>query len=354
MNEEAKLQSIDILSSPEFKSPGWGEKLREAFGYVRPFQCLQIEVTSACVGGCEYCPRHSRRSSWKSRHMSKETFASLWPLLRLAQRAHLQGWGEPFAHPGFFELAAFAKKAGASVSTTSSGIIMDEEIGEKIALSGMDVVAFSLAGTDSHSNSIRSEISFDRVRESANILKKKIRELGRGPEIHLAYILLADRLEAARKLPETMEQFGADMAVVSTLDFISRPSDSKWAILPHEFEKIEKAREILEEAASAAEARDKFIYFALPEKDARHEFGCRENAAKTLYVDAEGNFSPCVYLNVPSADPDRRRKIFGNAKSEEPLKMWNSEEWRAFRDRLRDANPDPVCADCPKRSEREG
>ena len=353
MKGEKLDKDAGVLKRPEFKAPGWGEKFKEAlFGSVRPFQCMQIEVTSVCGNSCEYCPRHSHRGSWKSRHMKAETFAALWPLLRLAQRAHLQGWGEPFANPFFFDFAAFARKAGASVSTTSSGAIMNESLAEKIALSGMDIVAFSLAGADGASNSIRKGISFERLRESVGILKRKIRELGRGPEIHIAYILLADRMDSALKLPDVLEEFDANLAVVSTLDYISEPADSKWAILPWELDKIEKAREILEKASADAEARDRFIYFALPEKNAGHELGCRENAAKTLYVDADGDLSPCVYLNVPSSAPNSRRKVFGNAATMDPLKLWKSDDWRSFRSRLKGLDPDPVCIECPKRCEK--
>nr|MDE5832759.1 SPASM domain-containing protein [Desulfovibrio sp.] len=199
--------------------------------------------------------------------------------------------------------------------------------------------------------SIRRGISFERVCESAAILKRKIREIGRGPEIHIAYIMLADRMEAALKLPRIMAKIDADLAVISTLDYISHPSHEKWAILPRDKAAIEKARGILEKISRKAEADGRFIHFALPAENVVHENGCRENALKTLYIDADGFLSPCVYLNPPFAAQKARRKVFGDANAVDPLVLWNGEEWKNFRSLLRDRNPDPVCRSCPKRDE---
>lgn len=341
------------LSNPAFKPPGLIEKFLEALlGGSRPFDCVQIEVSSHCPGACAYCPRDALRSSWRPRSISRETVARLWPILRRAQRAHLQGWGEPLSHPDFFDLAKFAARAGAAVSTTSCGVSMNDELAARIIESDIDAIAFSLAGCDEKSNAIRGNLPFAKVCENIKLLRRKIREAGRGPKIHLAYILLGDRLDAATGLPALLRDIEADAAVVSSLDYLAKPEHAKWAILPGEKEKIAKAESILR-AARAEAARDgREIYYGLPSEDASPEGGCRENAAKTLYIDADGNLSPCVYLNVPAVDP--RRLIFGNANEIEPLTAWRGEDWRDFRARLADKDPHPACARCPKRTEIAG
>ena len=66
-----------------FPEPGFWETLRESFfGTRRPFDCLQVEVTSRCPGRCTYCPRTILQEKWLSRDMEMETFSRLWPLLR--------------------------------------------------------------------------------------------------------------------------------------------------------------------------------------------------------------------------------------------------------------------------------
>ena len=119
----------DPLADPAFRAPGFLERLRDAvLGAQRPLDCLQVEVTSRCGGRCTYCPHTTEAATWKSRHMEDEVFAALWPLLRGAQRAHLQGWGEPLLHPRFLDYVALARKAGCAVSSTSCGLRMDAEL----------------------------------------------------------------------------------------------------------------------------------------------------------------------------------------------------------------------------------
>lgn len=358
----------DPLADPAFRAPGFLERLREAFlGDPRPLDCLQVEVTSLCAGRCIYCPHTTESATWKSRHMPDEVFAALWPLLRGARRAHLQGWGEPLLHPRFLDYVALARKAGCAVSSTSCGLRMDAALARRLAESGMDLLAFSLVGTDEASNDARAGVPFARVRESVRQIRKAIGDAGRPAdreplEIHFAYLLLADRMEAARGLPALMEELDVEMAVVSTLDYLALSGQAQLAFAPHEREKIAAARGILESIAAEADARGRIIHFALPGADAVADAGgCRENVARTCYVDADGKISPCVYLNVPDngatpsgappADHSRRR-VFGDVRAEAPWDIWKKPEFAAFREALVRNAPDPACLACPKRFER--
>lgn len=192
----------DPLRNPAFRAPGLGERLRELLlGERRPLDCVQVEVTSCCAGRCVYCPHTTQAAFWRSRHMPDAVFAALWPLLRRSGRAHLQGWGEPLLHPRFFDFAALARKAGCQVSSTSCGLCMDADLAARIVQSGMDMLAFSLAGTDAASNAARSGVPFERVCEAVRLVRaaqhasdaRKETAL----EVHLAYLLLADRIDAA-------------------------------------------------------------------------------------------------------------------------------------------------------------
>ncbi|WP_273522498.1 radical SAM protein [Mailhella massiliensis] len=339
---------VEALFS-QFRAPGLWQDIREFF-HPRGMECLQVEVTSCCMGKCVYCPHTTRADVWKSRHMSPETFAALWPVLCRTGRVHLQGWGEPFLNPYFMDFVSLARRAGCAVSTTTCGMRMDEELALRIVESGMDIVAFSLTGTDEAGNAARAGVPFSRVEEAVRTLQKVRREKNAVHlEIHLAYLMLASQVEGVRGLPELMDEWGVHAAVVSTMDYIPSPDMAHEAFAPHEREKIEAARVVLEETGAKVRASGRDFYASLPAPEPAP--CCRERAHRTMYVDAEGRISPCVYLNVPLDEKDERRTVFGSVDEESPVQIWEKPEYAAFRAAVQTAEPPSACVSCAKRFE---
>jgi MoaA/NifB/PqqE/SkfB family radical SAM enzyme len=281
--------------------------------------------------------------------MDMDTFGRLWPLMRRSGRVHLQGWGEPLLNPAFFGMADLARKAGAQVSTTTCGLSMNPELALRIVASGIDVVAFSLTGTDAASNAARRGVDFERVCDAVSTLQNVRRErMGVHLEIHFAYLMLASNIDAVRGLPALMQRLGAHAAVISTLDYIPEPGMEVEAFQPHESEKLARAGAVL--AAAAAEARRLGLQFhyELPDPAAAGR-DCRENVGRSLFVSADGAVSPCVYVNIPAAVADPKRRIFGNVRATDPIEIWEAPEFRRFRERLAGGDPDVPCQGCPKR-----
>lgn len=334
------------LHPSHFKHPGFIQKLSEILigRTKRPLDVVQVEVTSACMGECTYCPHTTQNGIWKSRHLDPDTMAALWPLFQKADQVHLQGWGEPFLHPHFFDFVEFAINSGCRVSTTTCGLIMNEKIATQIINSGIDVIAFSLTGTDQLSNSVRKKIDFNHVCNNIKTLKSHIYRNGYGPQIHIAYLMLADRIDAVSRLPELINDLNVDSIVVSTLDYLSIPEHRDLAILPTDTDKIEYARSLLERVSKI----NNNIFYSLPDKNMKPQ-GCRENIHASLYVDAEGNVSPCVYLNVPANKNDNL--IFGNILQENIWNIWQKENYANFRQNLCTGNIPGNCLSCPKRLE---
>jgi MoaA/NifB/PqqE/SkfB family radical SAM enzyme len=334
----------------KFPEPGFWETFKEAFfGTGRPLDCVQVEVTSRCPGRCTYCPHTTLQEKWVSRDMAMDTFSRLWPLMRHSARVHLQGWGEPLLNPAFFDMAALARKAGCQVSTTTCGLRMNEEIALEIVKSGIDIAAFSLAGTDAQSNAARRGVEFDRVCEAVSILQEvRRRRMGVHLEIHFAYLMLASNMEAVRGLPGLMQRLGVHASVISTLDYITDPALTAEAVTPQEAGKLEKAAVILGETAAAAENLGLDFQYALP-KPGVSGTKCRENISRSLYVSADGWMSPCVYVNVPAEIAAPARRVFGNVCVQDPISIWESEDFQRFRDSLARGQPDRSCQICPKR-----
>ncbi|MDF1592945.1 MAG: radical SAM protein [Desulfobacterales bacterium] len=337
-------------SSEKFKAPGFWESLREAFlGAPRTFACLQVEVTSRCPARCNYCPHTTLKDVWQPRDMSLETFGRLWPAMRASARVHLQGWGEPLMNPAFFKMTAIARKAGCRVSTTTCGLHLNEELARKIVDSGIDIIAFSLAGTDAATNEVRRGADFEKVCRSIATLQNIRRARGGVHlEVHFAYLMLASTMESVRTLPALAKELGVHAAVVSTLDYIPASGFEKEAFGPHEAEKLAQATGWLKEAEAKARALEVDFHWSLPSPDAPGN-ECRENVSRCFYIAADGAVSPCVYLNLPVRMEDPGRRIFGNVNEREVLEIWADERFLAFRKALASGAPDPACKSCPKR-----
>ena len=84
--------------------------------------------------------------------------------------------------------------------------------------------------------------------------------------------------------------------------------------------------------------------------------GCRENVDRTIYVDTQGNLSPCVYVNLPTSEDDPKRRIFARAEYGRPAGelagLWRTKGFRDFRAALAGPWPDLPCAGCSKRFEK--
>lgn len=328
---------------------GWWRKAREALFTDEPrFDSLQIEVSSRCPGRCLYCPR-ALAGIGSGMDMSMAVFSRLTPVFRYAQRVHLQGWGEPFLNPSFFAMARIAQDAGCRVSTTTCGLDMNESRAEAILDAGLDVVAFSLVGTDEASNRQRRGVPFDQVRQAiATLAGARQRRGANEPQLHLAYLLLPENIEALAGLPRLMEELGVAAAVVSTLDYLPVPALAEQTFVTADRQVLDRTAALLATASEAATQAGCCIYHQFP-RPLAGQGGCSENIGHTLFVAADGYVSPCVFTNAPGVADDSRRHIFGNVLEQELLQLWQDPSYVDFRRAVGQKNPPTPCRYCPKR-----
>ena len=190
------------------------QKIRSLF--EPSFDWIQVEVTSACNAACVYCPRTVYSDAWEDRRLSLEAFRNLEPAFAKTKHVHLQGWGEPFLHPGFFDMVAIAKAAGCRVGTTTNGMVLNRERIARVVEGGVDLIAFSLAGTGERNDLIRKGTSLKKVLDTIQTLDREKKEKGKTrPEIHIAYMLFRSAMGDLQRLPTLLEGLGVSQVVVS-------------------------------------------------------------------------------------------------------------------------------------------
>jgi MoaA/NifB/PqqE/SkfB family radical SAM enzyme len=276
--------------------------LRGWAGQAQPpsLDWIQVEVTSRCNALCSYCPRTIYQSAWADRDLPLETFRKLLPAFRKTTMVHLQGWGEPFLHPAFFELVSLAKKAGCTVGTTTNGMLLHQPMLERIADSGLDVLAFSLAGTGEDNDRIRKGTRFAAVIEAIRRAQDLKRQRGiAAPSVHIAYMLLKSGLDTCDRLPPLLEGIGIRQVVISTLDFVGTEGVAAEALRPESDAEHAALSSKLQDIVTALARHGMEGHFRLASPGRRRTV-CTENIKRALFVSADGSVSPCVYLNMPA------------------------------------------------------
>jgi MoaA/NifB/PqqE/SkfB family radical SAM enzyme len=285
------------------------------------------------------------------------TFERLLPAFGRTELVFLQGWGEPFLHPDLPAMMSMAKIAGCKVGTTTNGMLLDVKTMRRLVESGMDVLAFSLAGIDERNDAIRRGTSLRKVLSAIQALHKMKKSLGsKVPEVHIAYMLLRSGLEEVQRLPDAVQGLGVGEVVVSTLDFVACKELEAETIAPATEQEYSELQTRLEAVKVEGERRGLGIHYQLCRPGERRPT-CTENVQRALFVAADGTVSACVFANLPVSQPihmyrDVRRRhqrvVFGNINDAPPATIWRRRAYRSWRRAFYRGRLPVLCEGCPK------
>jgi len=317
---------------------------------------VQVEVTSRCNAACTYCPRTVYRSNWINRDLSLDKFERMLPLFATASMIHLQGWGEPFLHTGFFEMVARLKKIGCKVSTTTNGMLLDRrEIGSLVE-SGIDHIAFSLAGIGEKNDTVRKKTEYRTILQAITDLaaEKKARQT-ETPTVNIAFLLLRSYLRDIHGIIPAFKDHGIEQVIMSTLDFVPSKDLQDEILAPADEDMHGELKTMLDGLVREGERAGLNIYYRLVSPGKRSRI-CTENIERALFVSADGTISPCAFTNISASGVSHmageREKVyqhltFGNVTDESILAIWQSKGYASFRASF-DSMLHPICQGCPK------
>lgn len=282
------------------------------------------------------------------------------PAFRKAGLVYLQGWGEPFTHPRFFEMLKLAKEAGCRVGTTTNGTLLNRRLIEKLVKEDLDVVGFSLAGVDEKNDSVRKGTRIKKVVECIEeIHRARAKYNSDSPKIHIAYMLLRSGLADLEKLPEFLSGKGVDQTVVSSLALVVNPGMETESLPATEEEKdYRELKHRLLHVRDEAAAVDADVHFHLVSA-LKKDFACSENVPGALVVGADGSISPCVMKQLPVQGENwyyfrgrrhrHRNLCFGNITSSSLDSIWHQKDYQQFIREFSNAKTPATCHNCSKR-----
>lgn len=280
------------------------------------------------------------------------------------------GIGEPLLNPGLPDMILELSRLGVFSELTTNGHLLTRETGARLLDSGLASLTVSLdGGTEQAYREVRDGAGLARPLENVRIFNE-LRSLGRGRHVRLGvqFVLMKQNLNQVGKVLELAEELAADFVLVSNL-------------LPHHRDQAGRILYWLagEQAQRIPQGpwRDALV---LPAMDPRALEAVRAQAAgfperriigPQALGDASGGWcpfvgqggtsiswkgevSPCVPLLhthacfVLGREKTMKRHSFGNVNETSLESIWRSEEYRAFRDRVRrfEFSPCATCGGC--------
>jgi MoaA/NifB/PqqE/SkfB family radical SAM enzyme len=145
------------------------------YSLCMPYQ-LQIAMTTRCNLACGYCENPLMVKAGMSSDMDFDKYCQLIDQLAGVRILSLLGIGEPLLHPRFPEMVAYAAKKnwGWHISTTSNGMLLTDELGDKLIDAGLNEMRISIDGPDKdYVEKMRKGAKFDKIIDNFRRFRRK-------------------------------------------------------------------------------------------------------------------------------------------------------------------------------------
>lgn len=292
---------------------------------------VYIELTSACNLNCSIC----FRNSWideKQSLMSVEVLGKVYESLAELENVEtvmFAGMGEPLLHDRICDIVDKVSQLGMKTEIVTNGTLLTSEIAECLIKSGLAQVWVS--ADDSHMKSSGNDIFVKNI-NNFNYIRKGKCKLG------LTYALINPSYEDLKSIQSFGKYINADeinisQIIPSTLIENLEYNDS----LPIGKRGVDDL---------FAPTKSRFNYCPFVEED-------------NVFIKWNGDVVPCMQLLHSSYTYlfKEKRKVmaysFGNLFNNSLTTIWNSREYKEFRERVRKFNfPDcTLCNGCDDRKE---
>ena len=330
---------------------------------------VYIEPTSRCNLSCKTCIRNTWTEPLGD--MSIETFDKI--ISHLRRFDHLEsvmfgGFGEPTAHSGILEMIGKAHTLGIRVEMTTNGTLLNEAMLEGLFKNRLDAIWASFDGTESESyQSIRDGASFERVVSSLRAIQKMNARSRHTIRVGISFVVLRRNINDLKAMDELARKVGADRILVSNvLPYSAEMEKEMLCLLTLSTDtftfapgKVEMSLPRLDVSPVTREAIFRLLqgYQNLTLMGNRiyaPSEQCRFIQDRTTFIRWDGRVSPCMGLlhTYKTYLYGNERAVhsysFGDIDDDTLWKIWNSNQYRKFRKKLRafEFSPCYVCGGC--------
>lgn len=271
--------------------------------------------------------------------------------------------GEPLIYDDIFEVSKYAASKGLLVNFITNGVLLNEQMIDKIIEAGINSITISLDGPEHIHDGIRGmNGAFKKVMEGIAIIKKKEDSGAKVPKLSISTYASAMNQDFLYELFEKVRETRITDWNIGLVTYNSEKISSETKkmlgllnehgqgdlssltddIIKLNTEKLLEIRDhIKKENVSAG------LQITFPSKDAIIKYSdplynevdyCLYPWARVI-VSPYGEVFPCVPLSMVDAN-------MGNIKEMPLSRIWNGEKYRQFRKKLKKEGLLPICSKC--------
>lgn len=328
---------------------------------------LYIEPSSHCNLRCAMC----FRNSWIDEipgNMSEATFKHILEHLpETVETVFFGGMGEPLVHAHITDMIRAVSATGRRTELLSNGMLLDEQRAAALLDAGLDMLWLSVDALDDTSyGSIRCNGDLEQIKAHMTLFNRLRFRLERPVRLGLAFVVMKSNVRDLAKLPGFAQYYHINEVNISHMiptdeqaagEILYRQvvsSDLGGNALPSTVPRIHvplmdwMQPDVAYGAAGLFSAGmcELFLSGQRILRPARH---CRFIDEGMAFVRHDGMLSPCMsllrssYLYWGGRQRVIQHHFFGNVKEQPLTELWNSQDYRDFRKRVREFEFSPCC-----------
>jgi MoaA/NifB/PqqE/SkfB family radical SAM enzyme len=305
-------------------------KRKRTFLGSKPIE-MGIEPTNNCNSKCIMCNRMFSRADENlyTGRLSWDTLRKCQEFIRYCERVCFGGFGEPFLHLEYLQMAKFIKECGPYVYCFTNGSLLGEKECQGLVDVSFDEICVSLGGGDRQTHHfIRGVDNFDRVVESLRRINEiKSRRGVAKPFISFNIVAMKTVLEKMDKVLDLAVELG-----VKTIAMPNLVAQGEAMIEESPWMHVEWSQDVFRKAEEVTRAHG--IEFGYP--DLTEGKGDCDSLFTTMIVAWDGIVLSCAL----------ERFVIGDLKKSSLEEIWNSEEYRRLRERYYNEGIARVCPNC--------
>ena len=329
---------MDRISKIKIKNMKRIAKYRRKL-YKKPIlKDLFLEVTLRCNAKCEHCGSncgYEQPHEEISANYLKKTLKDIADKYKASEIIINVTGGEPLLRKDLFEIMDYASKLGFRWGMTSNGMLINDEILQKMNDTNMETISISLDGLkDTHEHFRKVPNSYEKIIENI----KKLQKVPSIKVVQVTTVVNKKNINELDKLYNLMKKLNIISWRVLNVDPIGRAKDNKEILLDKEeykylFDFIKSKRE--ENILNVEYGCSHYLGIEL-EKELRDTYFICVTGITVASILSNGDIFVCPNIE--------RKKEFiqGNIKTDNFVQVWEN-NFKTFRNENRTS-----CSTCKK------